>query len=309
MKVLCILQLVLSLYSSLESSVLDHLKSHNHANDVPSGLKSIDYIYMINLDQRPEKFQQVVNRLKPYKIYPNRFSAVNGWELNLHEIEDLGIRLSSGIKCNTRCSWYRNSGNELERVDEDKISNPNVTYFSHHMSLGPIGIVLSHLSVLKDAFDQNYKTIWVMEDDIEPIKNPRIISELINKLDKIDPNWDILFTDRDTKNNRGQYVPCRAVAQRPDEKPYDLGFFLSKFCTASKDFSQIGMRYGAYSMVMRRSGVIKILQYYKNHQIFLPYDMEFFLDPTIKIYCVNDDVVSHHPKSLSDNGAPNYLDK
>lgn len=46
------------------------------------------------------------------------------------------------------------------------------TYFCHCLSRGAIGIVLSHLSILKDAYDRGFETIWVMEDDIDIIKNP-----------------------------------------------------------------------------------------------------------------------------------------
>ena len=57
------------------------------------------------------------------------------------------------------------------------------TYFCHCMSRGAIGIVLSHLSVLQDAYDSGYETIWVIEDDIQVIQDPRLLSSLIDELD------------------------------------------------------------------------------------------------------------------------------
>src|SRR5438309_6475026 len=82
------------------------------------------------------------------------------------------------------------------------------TYFGRGMERGTIGIVLSHLSVLQDAYNSGYETVWVMEDDIEVVRNPRLISGLIEQLDmKIGKgNWDILFTDQDTRDKNGNYV-------------------------------------------------------------------------------------------------------
>ena len=51
-----------------------------------SRMHNVDFIYAINLDQRPEKFAHCVRELESYGIYPYRFSAVNGWELSLEII-------------------------------------------------------------------------------------------------------------------------------------------------------------------------------------------------------------------------------
>jgi hypothetical protein len=62
-------------------------------------------------------------------------------------------------------------------------------------------------------------------------------------------------------------------------------------------------------MILRRSGIKKLLQFFKAHQIFLPYDMDYILPPGIKLFTVLEDVVSNFPKADSDNGAPNYMPK
>ena len=59
-------------------------------------------------------------------------------------------------------------------------------------------------------------------------------------------------------------------------------------------------------MIVRRSGMKKILDFIKAHKIFLPYDMEFYLPQGIRMYSLKDDVVSTQIKALSDNGAPRY---
>ncbi|MFI5334691.1 MAG: hypothetical protein ACHQT8_05965 [Chlamydiales bacterium] len=61
-------------------------------------------------------------------------------------------------------------------------------------------------------------------------------------------------------------------------------------------------------MILRRSGIQKILNFLKCHQIFLPYDMEYTLPPDIRLYTVLEDIVSTQPRAPTDNGAPNYLE-
>jgi GR25 family glycosyltransferase involved in LPS biosynthesis len=175
------------------------------------------------------------------------------------------------------------------------------------MPRGSIGIVLSHLSILQDAYDSHYETIWVMEDDIEIIQNPHLLSDLIERLNAIvgKEQWDILFTDPDTKNQQGNYVICLSNAWRPNFIPSDPKRFAEKE-TIGDDFKRIGARYGAYSMIVRRSGMEKLLRFFKNYNIFLPFDMEYTLPNDIRLYALRNDVVSTIPQALSDNETPTY---
>ena len=53
----------------------------------------------------------------------------------------------------------------------------------------------------------------------------------------------------------------------------------------------------------------KIVGFLKKHRIFLPYDMEYTQPPGIRLFTVLKDVVSTQPMALTDNGAPNYLNR
>jgi GR25 family glycosyltransferase involved in LPS biosynthesis len=288
------------------AAVVDHLKPALGKEDgVNHGLRNIDFIYMINLDQRPEKFARSAKHLAAYDVYPYRFSAVNGWEIPLETINKLGTQFKVGMRKNLWATTYLP---ECEgKAHHEIMQIEGRSYFCHCMSRGAIGIVLSHLSILKDAIDSGYKTIWVMEDDVEVIRNPHQMSTLIEKLDALvgKNKWDILFTDRDTKNKHGQYVPCRGYALKPDFDPKHPARF-AKVLDVSRDFRRIGARYGAYSMIVRREGMKKILNFINEHKIFLPYDMEFYLPDNIVMYSVREDVVSTFTDALSDNGAPTY---
>ena len=78
----------LLIFFHCEAAVADHFKKALGKSDIHR-MKNIDFIYMINLDQRPEKFEKCINQLHPFGIYPYRFSAVNGWELTIEAINDV----------------------------------------------------------------------------------------------------------------------------------------------------------------------------------------------------------------------------
>lgn len=295
--------LVLAVSASLSADITDHLKKPIVKFGVHS-MRNIDFIYTINLDERPEKFALCMEQLVPYGIYPCRFSAVNGWKLTLEQINDVGVKFEP---------WMEEKMSTCYPLDGDGAPFHEImhvidrTYFCHCMARGPIGIVLSHLSILQDALDSGYQTIWVMEDDIQVIQDPHMISDLIDELDDLvgRKNWDILFTDRDTKDKNGNYVSCYSYAWRPNFTPKNPNRF-AKRVDVSPEFTKIGARYGTYSMIIRRSGMKKILNFIKTNRIFLPYDMDFYMPDNIHLYCVREDVVSTLCNALSDNGSPNY---
>ena len=174
------------------SELVDHLKKADNKSDLHK-MKNIDFIYMINLDERPEKFAQSLGEMEPYGIQPYRFSAVNGWQLSLQELNDLGVKYTENMVNDLWGTCYLNEDNFKPHHEIMNVIGRN--YFCHTLARGSIGILLSHLSVLQDAYDSGYETIWVMEDDIKVIKDPNRISTLISQLDKITEKngWDILF--------------------------------------------------------------------------------------------------------------------
>ena len=74
----------------------DHLKKIQGKSDIHK-MRNIDFIYMINLDERPEKFAQSAEQLMRYDIIPYRFSAVNGWKLSVESINDVGLKYQPGM--------------------------------------------------------------------------------------------------------------------------------------------------------------------------------------------------------------------
>ena len=301
------IQFLLIFFSLISANLFggfeNHIKKVLNKPDIHQ-MRNIDFIYMINLDQRPEKFAKSFSQLDSYGIYPYRFSAVNGWELSLNAINDVGVKFELGMQEGIWGTSYVMQNGEI--VPEHEIMHvPGKTYFVHCMGRGTIGIALSHLSILKDAYDSGYQTIWVMEDDIEVLSDPNVIPGLIDKLDQLvgKKGWDILFTDIDFRDREGQHIAAGGYAPRPNFIPSDPNKF-AKREDISPDFRKIGARYGAHSMIVRRSGMRKILKFIRKYSIFLPYDMDNILPPNIQMYSLTYDVVSQLTHAISDNGTP-----
>ncbi len=266
--------------------------------------RNIDFIYLINLDERPEKLKKSLDQLHPFGIYPCRFSAINGWKLPIETINEVGVVFNDRMtheKFGTH--FFKEEGG---LGTEHEVMQPGKTYFIHLMRPSIIGIALSHLSILKDAYDSGYQTIWVMEDDIEVMQDPKLIPKFIDELgDLVGNHWDILFTDCDFRNSMKQYVSCKSYAPRPNYQPkHPQKFAVRKII--SQNLSRIGARYGFHSMIIRRSGIKKILDFYKTYHIFSAIDVDFILAKDLRLYCLNDDVVSQLTDALSDNSSPNY---
>lgn len=291
-------------FGVLHATIDDHFKDVGPKLDDHS-FENIDFVYMINLDQRPEKYEMSLAQLTPFGIHPHRFSAVNGWELSLEAINDVGVKFSPEMQGGFQATSYHLNGDG--KPSHEVIEHYGQTYFVHCLPRGAIGCTLSHLSILQDAYDSGYETIWIMEDDIAVLSDPRIIPSMIEKLDSLVSDWDILFTDRDFRDANGSHVPAYGAARRPD---YDHFLYATDFSfkvDISPEFRQIANRYGTTSMIIRRSGMRKLLQFFKAHQIYLPYDMDLIYARGIKLYTVSHDIVSNLSKAISDLGGPFYL--
>jgi GR25 family glycosyltransferase involved in LPS biosynthesis len=285
-------------------SLEDHFKAIDiNAAFSQHSLRSIDFIYMINLDQRPEKWEKSIRQLEPYDIHPYRFSAINGWEdLTVEMINDVGLKYSLEMEGGFMATSY-----PTFEPSHEIIQNLGQSYFVHCMARGTIGCFLSHLSILQDAYDRGFETIWVMEDDIEVLRNPHELSSLIENLDSEvgKGNWDVLYTDKDMKRADGAYIPCWSACRRPDMTQWMPA---NNFAIRERvgSFYRIGSRYGTHSMIIRRCGMKKLLSFFRAHQIYFPYDMDMIFPYGIRFYTVVDDVVGNLPKAPSDNGGPFY---
>lgn len=305
MKTYCYLFFIYSLVflNPSRAEIEEVFKKVEGKTEIPK-MKNIDYIYLINLDKRPEKYKKTIDQLAPYGICPYRFSAVNGWELKFEDIDKIGVKFLANMSNGPIASVYRwDEGKEYH--SHEIMKEVGITYFCHGLSRGAMGCFLSHLSLLQDAYDSGYNVVWILEDDIKVISNPHELSSLIDILNNEDPFWDVLFTDTGYKNSEGKIVPCTSIRPRPNLQLKKLAFYL-KDTPITQDLTKIGMRFASHSMIVSRAGMKKILDYIKKYKIFYPYDIEYAYIPGIRLYNCNRDIVTNMVGASSDNGSPNY---
>ena len=297
---LCIFALGITCFS--HADLTPYLKKDTGEKIEKNIIKEIDFVYLINLDLRPEKLQRTLLQLNPYKINPHRFSAVYGAGLSLTAINNVGVKFSPGMRGGdfaVNFSSEKNGARDINLLTNDCIGR---TFFFRTMTPGAIGCTLSHLSVLQDAYDSNYQTIWVMEDDVVVKMDPHALSLLIEKLEALvgQDGWDILYTDLDVMDNATnadrQMFEKDLTADlwffsRPDMDLTDRSSF-AKRTILSEDFVKIGSRERTHSMIIRRSGMKKILDFEKENHIFMPYDHELAVVPGIRLFSLRYDLVT-----------------
>jgi len=269
-------------------------------------MPGIDFVYMINLDARPEKYALARRYLEVHGITPYRFSAVNGWELSKQAIHEVGLRFQPGMTP-LLATTYPTEVEELIPSHE-YMAEYGKSYFMHCMPRGAIGCVLSHLSVLRDAWDCGYETVWVMEDDIEVVSDPNVISDLLVELDALvgPAGWDVLFTDVDYHAPTGEYQRANGAAKRPDCDCSPEGRFGPAYTDNEQlnaHFRKVAARFGSTSMVLRRSGIAKLLDFYRASGVYGPYDLDNLLPDGIRRYGLTFDLVTNMLHSISDVGS------
>ena len=253
-------------------------------------INNIDFIYIINLDHRPERFQKCLRQFQRYQIDPQRFSAIYGWELSQENFNDIGIKVTADTQFDRPVHFRPASWQDRPEFITSSSIGKTCVHFT--MAGGALGCYLSHLSILADAYKQGYETIWILEDDFTLEGDPHQLSEYIHKLDHLPDalDWDILYTDDDS-----YYTLDNIIGQLQGENaPYygeclvrpnlPLSSIQIDRQPIGSDFFKISGRAQTHSMVLRRSGIKKILDFLEPRGIFRPYDMDVAFIPDIKLY-------------------------
>lgn len=258
---------------------------------------------MINLDQRKDRWEKMERELLPYGIVPERFPGIYGWLLPPSVLNDIGLKFKEGM-------WSGKGQRHVLHFPEELNGAPQYVILGPHFfgktcffgsAKGPIGCTLSHLSVLNDAYQSGYETIWVLEDDICVRKNPHVLSDLIDELDGLASDWDMLYTSNDRLIiNPNDPIDIQIpFLWRPDMPFFDLETF-AEYEEVGDQFLKIHSRHCTNSILYRRSGIKKILDFYRAHQIFLPIDVELSFVPDLQMYILKETVVNYLPTVTPD---------
>ncbi len=257
-----------------------------------NSLEGIDAVYLINLDRRQDRLAAATAALAEYGLCAKRFSAVEGGKIPLKTLLDSALPYSSAM---SRDHWavtpVKNGTLGYEFLDVSAEGKP---VFSEWMTIGAVGCALSHLSVLQEAYDAGLETIWVLEDDICFKEDPRVLTRLIKDLDVLtERKWDILYTDSDSFGGESQPPGSFWWMWRPDLALFDLQDFEKRKCV-SKDLIQVKHRDRTHSMVIRRSGMKKVLDHIKKNHLYLPIDLEIAFASDMQLFMTSFPIVTYN---------------
>lgn len=250
---------------SYKTPLEKYLKSFQISEN-KSGIAGVDCIYVINLDKRREKWDRMKKLCEEQGLKINRVSGINGWKIPFEICKEL--------------------------------AGP----YPVRMRGGSLGCLLSHISVIKDAWERNFEVIWVMEDDLEFIEDIQWIPYLLGKLNKIDPYWDIFFTDVDSKDKNGNHLLSLSSDFRFDQDHYPLEYYIEKI-PVDEDIMMIRQRFGMYSFLITRRGMEKVLDYFTHVYLWTAVDIDIHYIPYIREYSARKDIISVWCNSIfSDTG-------
>lgn len=237
-----------------ETAVVKYLKPI-HVTEFNSGMEGVDCIYVINLDARTDKWERLIPIFEKLHLKVNRVSAINGWQLS--------------------------------KGDKKALAGP----YRARLRGGQLGCLLSHISILKDAYERGFNRIWILEDDIEFLGELSQISNIIGKLSSIDPDWDIFYTDSDCKNEKGEYFRPSYIDPRPDQLLAPLDFYQER-TRIDPQIMQIRSRFATHSMLISKKGIKKALDYFTHVYLYSPIDWDIHYIPEIRQYASSEDIVT-----------------
>lgn len=121
-----------------------------------TNLNNIDKIFVINLNESKERMDKIRKQCKQANLQIQRFSAINGKNINRNDVKDL-----------------------IDNKFLVKIPN------------GVLGCSLSHIKIWQKVAKSNYNNVLILEDDIIIPKNFWYLFNEYYK--KLPPNWDIVY--------------------------------------------------------------------------------------------------------------------
>ena len=224
-----------------------------------SEVEGIDEVYFINLKERTEKWKQMKRKLAPLKLHYRKIDAVNGWNLSNWETK----KVTGGLHKYDKC-----------------------------MNKGRVGCSLSHISIWYNALMRGLSPVWILEDDVNFLDQPQRLTNYLNKLESLDPEWDVLYTDKDTLD--WDSLPVKATTPKfnhPTVITKDGNYYHQR-SSLGEDFERVFLRWGAYSYIVSRKGLKKILDYHFKWGVWTAVDTSIHLVPGLRQYALKKALVT-----------------
>uniref|UniRef100_A0A183AMZ8 Glycosyltransferase 25 family member n=1 Tax=Echinostoma caproni TaxID=27848 RepID=A0A183AMZ8_9TREM len=166
----------------------------------------LDEIYYINLLRRPDRRMKTEYFLDQLGVAAQHVIAVDGKDLNMKKIEDMGIAQLKGY------------------------ADP---YHKRSLKFGEIGCFMSHYYLWKvsvcEMIERGYRRILILEDDVRFAPGfVRNLADVIREADLHKPEWDLLYIGRKRMSKNETRVPGTTKLAYPDYTYWTLGYLLKQ---------------------------------------------------------------------------------
>ncbi len=281
-------------------TVSKHFKKiDDKRDDEKFQVKNIDFIYLINLDRRPERLERCLRQFAPYQIRPHRVAGIDGWALNQDAFDDIAMIVEPSMQYDQPVQISFQPGNFPSTPFAKVI--PGQRCLHSQAPGGGMGGCLAHLSILDDGYGSGFETIWILEDDFTVNGNPHDLAGLIRELDECvgADGWDVLYTDDDDYYT-AQNVKANCGSKYWLRPGMPMTERLIERTAVGDHFFKIGGRTQAHSYIVRRSGMKKIIDFIKERRLFFPFDTELPCIEDLKLYNLRFDLVHGRDRKYSD---------
>ncbi len=157
----------------------------------------IDQTYIINLDRTPERYRKTKEFLDEEKMFYVRFSATDGYKMNIKDLETFEIFQGIEVKKSGNKKFINNRRYKIECSEDFNFiyhtfqkNKGNKEIAKYPLAIGDIGCACSHLRVWNEMLNKNYENVLIFEDDIIPYDIEKDTKSPNNKLKWIDGKFD-----------------------------------------------------------------------------------------------------------------------
>ncbi len=265
-------------------------------------------IFLINLENHPERLKASSDQLKRENIEYERFNAILGYDVDItapNGIQYKGMDLKDG-----------NLVFEKEKTYNIKCKNTSFKYHANNpkdiLVAGTAGIYCSHYEIMNEIVKNNYPYAVIFEDDILLAKNfGKYLRTTLARLKEI-PDFDILFLAVHMQGPQGEWY--LGVSELPDEiidksvilpiSPYNLkpkvkednftkiNDRFSKITLNSDSEHRIKRTASTYAYIISNAGAVKLLKYLKNNVNQVDHEQSnLIIESKINAYVVNESKV------------------
>lgn len=150
-----------------------------------------DKIWVINLDSSTDRWKKATSYLDAAGLKYERFSAVNGYNIQIEDIENNKTLSKDEVKESRNIMKADMMYNVTCNPGD---SHPTSFLFKGRNTAGELGLWCSYRIIWEDALAKKYKNIIIFEDDIKILNPAAFANNLDNFISNL-PEFDFAFVN------------------------------------------------------------------------------------------------------------------